>query len=147
MHALAEQSGLLASQARANMYCGWAEAMSSSAQAGAQRFDEGLMLHQQVGTDDNYSIHSDMQAEILQRMGRSAEALLLIDQAIKRGSKSGQWFWLPELFRRRAELRHYLGEPRTRVESDLWRAVQTADLQGAGWLLERAQRDLQRHSK
>ncbi len=144
---LAEQNGLVASQARANMYCGWAELMSASPERGAKRFQQGLVLQQQIGTDDNLSIHSDMHSEILERIGRPAESMALIDNAIALGRKSGQWFWLAELYRRRAGLRQALGEKPARVKSDLLRAVQTAQAQGAEWLAGRAKRDLQRHSR
>lgn len=145
MLSLAEKNGLVASQARANMYCGWAELMSSSPEPGAKRFQAGLRLHQQIGTDDNLSIHSDMHSEVLERIGRPTESLALVDNAIALGRKSGQWFWLAELYRRRAELRQVLGEKPALVKRDLRRAVQTAEAQGAEWLAGRARRDLQRH--
>ena len=145
MLSLAERHGLVASQARANMYCGWAEAMSASIDGGTRRFDEGLALQKQIGTDENLSIHVDMQSEILERSGRPNEALALIDDAIAGGRKSGQRFWLAELYRRRAALRQLLGARPTEVKTDLKRAVQTAEAQGALWLARRARHDLQLH--
>lgn len=145
MLSLANESGLVASQARANMYCGWAEAMASSPESGAKRFESGLRLQQQTGTDDNLSIHSDMHSEILERMGSPADALAPIENAIALGRKSGQWFWLAELYRRRAHLTLALGEKRARARRDLRHAVQTAEAQGAEWLAKRARRDLRRH--
>jgi len=144
MLSLAEQNGLLASQARANMYCGWAELMSASPERGAKRFQDGLSLHRQIGTDDNLSIHSDMYSEVLARIGKPAESVALIDSAIANGRKSGQWFWLAELYRRRASLRQMLGEKPGLIKRDLRRAIQTAEAQGAEWLAERARRDLNR---
>ena len=127
----------LASSARADIYGGWAEAMSSSLERGADRFKEGFDLQQRIGTYDNMSIHVDMQAEILQLLGRPSEAAALVDRAIVLGRNSGQWFWLSELYRRRAELRRVLGEPPARVASDLRRAIRTAEAQGAKWLAAR----------
>ncbi|TCN30186.1 ATP-binding protein [Sinorhizobium americanum] len=144
MLSLAERHDLVASQARANMYCGWAELMTSSPGSGARRFQEGLSLQQQSGTDDNLSIHSDMHSQVLQRIGRHVEALSVIDNAIAVGRKSGQLFWLPELYRRRAGVRQELGDKSHRIRSDLARAIRIADAQGAGWLLERAKRDWER---
>lgn len=143
MLSLAEQNDLIASRARANMFCGWAEVMASSPERGARRFHDGLALQQQTGTDDNLSMHSDMHSQILERLGRPGEAIAIIDNAIVLGRKSGQWFWLAELYRRRAELGQALGKNTTVVGNDLRRAVQTAENQGAGWLAQRAKRDLQ----
>jgi len=143
MLSLAEQHALIASQARANMYCGWAELMTSSSGSGAKRFQEGLSLQQQSGTDDNLSIHSDVHSQVLQRIRRPAEALSVIDNAITVGRKSGQLFWLAELYRRRAGVRQELGEKSHRIRSDLARAMRIADAQGAAWLLERTKRDLE----
>ncbi|UVC10526.1 AAA family ATPase [Rhizobium sp. TH2] len=145
MLSLAEQNDLIASRARANMFCGWAEAMSSSADRGARRFHDGLALQQQTGTDDNLSMHSDMHSQILERLGRPAEAIAVIDNAIFLGRKSGQRFWLAELHRRRSELGQALGKRPAGIRNDLRRAVQTAESQGAEWLEQRAKRDLQLH--
>ncbi|MGA1832843.1 ATP-binding protein [Rhizobium wenxiniae] len=142
MLSLAGQHGLIASQARAHMYCGWAELMTSTTESGATRFQEGLALHQRSGTDDNLTIHSDMHSQVLQMIGKPREALSVLDSAISVGRKSGQWFWLAELYRQRARVRHEMGDRHARVKSDLARAVRIADTQGAAWLLRRAERDL-----
>lgn len=143
MLSLAEQNGLVASKARANMYCGWAELMTSSPERGARRFQEGLSLQQQSGTDDNLSIHSDMHSQVLQRIGRPADSLALIENAIDLSRKSGQWFWLAELYRRRAEVGNAIGHRLPKVKEDLRKAVETAEGQGAAWLAGRASLDLQ----
>jgi class 3 adenylate cyclase/predicted ATPase len=142
MLSLAERHGLVASKARADIYCGWAESMTSTAVGGARRFQEGLALHQRAGTDDNLTIHSDMHSQVLQRIGKPREALSVIDNAISLGRKSGQWFWLAELYRQRARLRRELGDRSAGVRSDLARAIRIADAQGAAWLRQRAARDL-----
>ncbi|MFA1676255.1 AAA family ATPase [Rhizobium mongolense] len=144
MLSLAKQQGLVSSQARANMYCGWAELMTSSASNGAGRFLDGLALQRQSGTDDNLSIHSDMHSQVLQRIGKPLEAMSVIENAISVGRESGQLFWLAELYRRKAKVRLELGEGPLVVRNDLARAVRIADRQEAAWLSERAQRDLER---
>ncbi|MBB4192204.1 class 3 adenylate cyclase/predicted ATPase [Rhizobium aethiopicum] len=142
MLALAERHGLAASQARANMYCGWAELMTSSAARGEARFKAGLLLQQQLGTDDNFSMHSDMHAQVLRRLGRPAEALATIQNAINVGRNSGQSFWLAELYRLSATLRRDLNETPSSIRRDLTRAVQIAEGQKAAWLAARAKRSL-----
>ncbi|WP_434730293.1 ATP-binding protein [Rhizobium binae] len=142
MLSLAERHGLAASQARANMYCGWAELMTSPAGRGAARFEAGLLLQQQLGTDDNLSMHSDMHAQVLQRLGKPAEALAIVQNAISVGRGSGQWFWLAELYRRSAKLRRHLNDRPSSIRRDLTKAVQIAEGQKAAWLAERAKRSL-----
>ncbi|MBB2750454.1 UNVERIFIED_ORG: putative ATPase/class 3 adenylate cyclase [Rhizobium aethiopicum] len=142
MLSLAERHGLAASQARANMYCGWAELMTSCAAGGEERFAGGLALQQQLGTDDNFSMHSDMHAQVLQHLGRSADALATVQNAINVGRSSGQSFWLAELYRRSARLRRDLNEPPASIKRDLTRAIQIAEGQKAGWLAARARRTL-----
>ncbi|MBY4631616.1 ATP-binding protein [Rhizobium croatiense] len=142
MLSLAERHGLAASQARANMYCGWAELMTSSAAGGEERFAGGLALQQQLGTDDNFSMHSDMHAQVLRQRGRSAEALATVQNAINVGRSSGQSFWLAELYRLSAQLRGDLNEPPSSIRRDLARAIQIADGQKAAWLAERAKQSL-----
>ncbi|MBX4967906.1 ATP-binding protein [Rhizobium binae] len=142
MLSLAERHGLAASQARANMYCGWAELMTSPAGRGAARFEAGLLLQQQLGTDDNLSMHSDMHAQVLQRLGKPAEALAIVQNAISVGRGSGQWFWLAELYRRSAKLRRHLNDRPSSIRRDLTKAVRIAEGQKAAWLAERAKRSL-----
>ncbi|MFS8146354.1 ATP-binding protein [Rhizobium sp. BR 249] len=142
MLALAERHGLAASQARANMYCGWAELMTSAGKRGRERFQGGLLLQQQLGTDDNFSMHSDMHAQVLHRLGKPAEALATLHTAIHVGRNSGQRFWLAELYRLSAGLRRELNEPPSLIKRDLTRAIQIAEGQKAAWLADRASRVL-----
>ncbi|QKK20972.1 ATP-binding protein [Rhizobium indicum] len=142
MLSLAEKHGLAASEARANMYCGWAEMMTSADGNGGKRFEDALQLQQQLGTDDNFSMHSDMHAQVLQRLGRNDEALVTLQYAIDVGRNSGQLFWLPELYRRSAKLRRALSKQPSSVKKDLANAVRIAEGQKAAWLANRARREL-----
>ncbi|MTH78101.1 ATP-binding protein [Paracoccus aestuariivivens] len=141
---LAEKHGLAASKARAEMYCGWAELIGAKDKRGAIRFREALLLHQRTATDDNLSIHSDMHSQVLEMTGHPSEALSVIEAAINLGRKSGQTFWLAELYRRKAQLRQSLGDRPTSLRRDLAHAVKIANSQGAAWLLKRAEADLGR---
>ncbi len=143
MASLADRHGLQASQARANMYRGWAELMSTSGQRGEKQFRDGLALQQERGTDDNLSIHSDMHAEVLETLGELAAALDAIDAAIAAARTSGQLFWLAELHRRRAGLQQRLGGDKAQAKIDLKKAVRIADGQKARWLSFRANADLE----
>ncbi|MGR9277960.1 ATP-binding protein (plasmid) [Rhizobium leguminosarum] len=147
MLSLAEEHGLAASQARANMYCGWAELMTSSDGIGGKRFGDALQLQQQLGTDDNLSMHSDMHAQVLHRLGRNDEALQTLQNAVDVGRSSGQLFWLPELYRHSAKLRRVLSERPSSIKKDLANAIRIAEGQGAAWLLGRAKTDMDRMIK
>ena len=50
-----------------------------------------------------------MQSEILERAGRPAVSLELIEKGVAEGLKGGLLFWLPELYRRRAQLNEAWG--------------------------------------
>ncbi len=145
MLSLADDNDITVSRARAHLYAGWAEAMSSSLPRGIERFEAGLALQHEVGTGENLPIYGDMHAAILERQGRLDEAIGIIENALKQSRKTGQSFWLAELYRRRAGLRLARGEKPATAQRDLARALQTARLQGADWLAKRASRDLRHH--
>ncbi|HRO10680.1 AAA family ATPase [Amaricoccus sp.] len=142
MRAVADTHGLAASRARADVFAGWAAALSGALEDGMRRFEDGLALQQRIGTDENMSIQADMQAEILERAGRPAAALGLVETAITQGLKGGQLFWLPELYRRRGRLRAAAGAGPAIVRRDLKRALDLGQKQGAAWLADRARADL-----
>ena len=143
MRGVADAHGMAASRARADMFGGWAEALGGALEAGARRFEEGLDLQQRIGTEDNMSIQIDMQSEILERAGRHAAALELIEQAIAQGLKGGLLFWLPELYRRRARLHAATGASPALVRRDLKRALDLGRKQGAVGLANRALAELE----
>ena len=107
-----------------------------------RRFEAGLELQQRIGSDETMSIHIDMQSEILERAGRHAASLELIEKAIAQGLKGGQLFWLPELYRRRAGLHAATGAGPALVRRDLKRAFDLGRKQGAVGLANRALAEL-----
>ena len=100
-------------------------------------------MQQRIGTEDNMSIQIDMQSEILERAGRHAAALELIEQAIAQGLKGGLLFWLPELYRRRARLHAATGASAALVRRNLKRALDLGRKQGAVGLANRALAELE----
>ncbi|MEI5680438.1 MULTISPECIES: ATP-binding protein [unclassified Mesorhizobium] len=142
MKDLADRHSMAASRAKADMFGGWAEALSGSFEAGIRRFHEGLGLQEKIGTDDNISIQLDMQSELLERAGLRAEALNALERGVAESVKGGQFFWLPELYRRRAKLRAADGANPAATRRDLKRAYDMAFKQGAFALAKRAQSDL-----
>ncbi|MGH6751983.1 MAG: adenylate/guanylate cyclase domain-containing protein, partial [Bradyrhizobium sp.] len=144
MQAVADAHAMAASRAKADMFGGWAEALSGSLEAGMKRFQDGLGLQQKIGLDDNMSMQVDMQSEILERANLTSESLALLDKAIAQSLRGGQLFWLPELYRRRANLRAARGESHAKLRRDLKRASDLGQEQGAIGLANRARAELRR---
>jgi predicted ATPase len=142
MRAVADARGMAAGRARADMFGGWAEALTGSIETGTRRFEAGLDLQQRIGTEDTMSIHIDMHAETLESGGRLRASLELIEKAIAQSRKGGLLFWLPELYRRRARLNATLGASPAVVRRDLRRAYELGRRQGAAGLANRALAEL-----
>lgn len=136
--------GLPGATAKAALFRGWARAMSGDLDMGPTEFDEGYALQRKIGTEENVSMHGGMRAEILERLGRYAEAIAVLDTTIDQSRQSGQVFWLAELYRTRARLRQALGQARSEAEADLNLALAVAVEQDAVTLAARARADLQR---
>jgi class 3 adenylate cyclase/predicted ATPase len=139
MQQLSEENNLPALMAKTQIFRGWALGRSSSLEAGLQLLEEGLALQRQTGTDEDSPVYCDMKAELLSKVGRSAEALEFLDDAIERFETTGHSFWLAELFRRRASIKSVVNAGSRAWESDLRRARAIANEQGAQKLLLRAE--------
>ena len=141
MARLAEEHSLPGIDAKARLYGGWARAMTHSLEEGTSEFESGLALQREIGTEEAWSIYLDMQSEILTRAGFRHEALVVLDEAIASSTGTGQVFWLPELYRRRAKLRRAMGGSPDEILSDLDHALDLAERQGASALAARARHD------
>jgi predicted ATPase len=128
-------------QAKARLYRGWSLALTGSIAAGLSELERGLAEHSETGTEEILSTYLDMHAEALAAAGRFDRAMQVIDSAIDGSMRSGQVFWLSELYRRRASLARMCGAEIGSVLSDLRMAVQIADEQGAKVLALRAKDD------
>lgn len=142
MKTVAEENGMAASFAKANLFGGWASAKSGLQNIGIQRFEEALELQRKIGTEDNLSIEIDMQSEIQEIKGMQKSAVDLLGSAISSARRGGQLFWLAELHRRRAGMRYQIGKSSSSVESDLRNARRIAVGQSAEWLLARVDRTI-----
>jgi hypothetical protein len=85
-----------------------------------------------------------MRAELFVRAGRNDEALSILDGTIAASTRSGQVFWLAELLRQRALLRHARHESEEAVAMDLRRALKVGAEQHAVALVSRVRQDLER---
>lgn len=138
MATMAEQQGLPGGRAKAKLFRGWARARLGEEEAGTAEFHQGFALQREIGTEENLPIYQDMEAELLAQAGRCAEAAAIVEEAIAGSRRSGQVFWLPELYRRRALLRRKLGAGADETRADLEEAIALAENQGASALAARA---------
>jgi predicted ATPase len=146
MTELGTKHGLPGAIAKSKIFRGWARTMKGDLDIGPGEFNQGYALQREIGTEENVSMHGGMRAEILERLGRYDEALAVLDITIEQSSQSGQVFWLAELHRLRARLRHAVGQPTQKVEADLQRALGVALDQEATALAERVRTDMKQHS-
>jgi len=130
--------------AKAALFRAWARGLSGDAAVGVAEFEAGLARQREIATYEGAPIYEGMRAELFERAGRFDEALSILDDAIASSTRSGQVFWLAELHRHRALLRHTLGRPEEAVATDLRRALEVATDQHAAALASRARRDAER---
>jgi predicted ATPase len=137
---VAERHTLPNAEAKSNIFRGWARGMKGELVEGVQELRRGLELQQAVGTDEDMPVYAGMTAELLVRLGRAHAAIALLGDAIDQAERSGNIFWLPELYRARASLRERsdLGL----MAPDLWRGLEIARSQRADALVGRIMRDL-----
>jgi predicted ATPase len=128
-------------QAKSHLYRGWALALTGSIVAGLAELEQGLAQHSETGTEEILSTYLDMRAEALAAAERFDSAMQVINAAIDGSMRSGQVFWLSELYRRRAFVGRACGAEDGSVLSDLRMAVRIADEQGAKVLASRAKDD------
>ncbi|MCV3738829.1 AAA family ATPase [Rhizobium sp. TRM96647] len=130
--------------AKAALFRAWARGLSKDAEAGLAEFEAGLKRQREIATYEGAPVYEGMRAELFERTGRNDEALSILDGAIDASIGSGQVFWLAELLRQRALLRHARQEPEKAIALDLGRALQVATEQHASALVTRARLDLKR---
>jgi predicted ATPase/class 3 adenylate cyclase len=147
MRTIAEAHSDPGPKAKALIFGGWARALSGSLGAGFREFEEGLDLHRATGTDEDLPVYLDMKAQLFQQKGDFPSALGGLDEAIRQAEATGNFVWLPELYRRRALLRHASDRDAEACRQDLERAFSLAESQGAVSLAGRARHDLERFDR
>jgi class 3 adenylate cyclase/predicted ATPase len=130
--------------AKAALFRAWAHGLSGDAAAGLAEFEAGLARQREIATYEGAPVYEGMHAELLERAGRNDEALSILNGAIEASIQSGQVFWLAELLRQRAVLRHTFLQPEEAVAADLRRALEVATEQHASALAARARQDVER---
>ncbi|NGO52166.1 ATP-binding protein [Allomesorhizobium camelthorni] len=90
--------------ATAEIFEGWCEGNSGHIEQGKEMIRQGLAVHAELQTPEDYPVYCGMLAELLEHTGDVDEALDLLSTAASEAEKSGHRYWLAELHRRRARL-------------------------------------------
>ena len=141
---LAVTHALPGPMARARMYAAWSSTAACPSAEALAEFRAGLQTQREIGTEENLSVYRDMESEILLRLGQFHEARMILNDAIESSLRTGQLFWLPELYRRRGLLSEAIGADRHASLQDLKQALTLAESQGAMSLARRARAELER---
>jgi predicted ATPase/class 3 adenylate cyclase/DNA-binding transcriptional ArsR family regulator len=144
MRELAEQHDLPNCEAKSDIFAGWALTLQGQVTEGRSMFERGLKHQLEIGTEEDLPLYMDMRATTLQCEGCDSLALHAIEEALDHAKRTSDVFWLPELYRRRAELSDRCGRPMLLVSGDLEHALALAVKHGAEMIAQRARDDLQR---
>ncbi len=145
MRSLADEHDLPEVRAKSRIYAGWALALSGSLDDGLKEFEDGLAIHNAIGTDEDMPVYNSLRAELLVRSRQTDRALSILNDAIVDAERAGNVVWLPELYRQRAVTWQSHGPDRGTSHRDFEQAIALAQQQGATALADRARADLDRH--
>jgi len=121
----------------ASIMRGWATAAGGDGPGGAAQIRQGLVDWQATGSELGTSYFLYLLADVLGRAGDLQPAMDVLGEAVTLAGEKGEGFWLPEIHRRRAELRAELDGAAAAAEEAAW-AVTLATRQGADALVARA---------
>ena len=95
---------------------GWLLAEDGREEEGLAQMREGLARHRSIGAEVLVPAFLAMVAEVYGKLGRRAEGLSAVSEALVAGQQSGQHYWEAELHRLRGALTHF--QRRRRREAD-----------------------------
>lgn len=144
MRAFSIEYDLPAWAAKSLIYDGWARGVMADAAAGLTQLEQGLTRQREIGTEEDLPIFLEMRARLLALLGRFQEAINTLNQAIEHANKTGDVFWLPELYRRRGQVHLQAENEDVLIKADLEMARDLAKQQGATMLEARAVADIKR---
>jgi tetratricopeptide (TPR) repeat protein len=107
---LSEEKGFLFWMPQARMFLGWTEVQTGDADAGLSLFRRGLAEVRASGARMLLVQENVLLAEALRKVGRNAEALDALEEAIACATSWGRDVSLPEAYRLRGELRLAAGD-------------------------------------
>ncbi|MBO1908635.1 AAA family ATPase [Microvirga sp. 3-52] len=144
MRAFSVEHDLPAWAAKSLIYDGWARGVMADAAAGLTQLEQGLTRQREIGTEEDLPIFLEMRARLLGLLGQFQEAINTLNQAIEHAIRTGDVFWLPELYRRRGLLHVQAQNGDALIKADLEAARDLAAQQGATMLEARAAADIKR---
>lgn len=144
MREIAHQHSLPSLKAKSQIFGGWARGLIGSTSEGLGELEDGLDLQARIGTEEDFPVYREMQAEILLLSGRLNDALTIVSDTIERASEAGHLFWIPELFRRRALLLKAQDANEETILNDLLQGQRIAETQGSMMLSERIMAEVSR---
>jgi DNA-binding SARP family transcriptional activator len=144
---LSDRHGFRLLKGLSGVVLGVAETLSDNGTLGLARAEAALDEFRSTGALMLHPFHLALLAQAYLHSGRDADARAALEEGIADSKKTGETFYLSELFRLRADLK-VQGSDRGRDEALVWieRAVKTAESQGATTLARRAQNDLHEES-
>ena len=137
MSALAAKEGLRTLEAKAHIFGGWAEAMDGAVESGHERLMLGLAIQGELGTEEDFPVYREMQAEIEGQLGQPNAGIRTLEETIARAESTGHLFWGAELYRRLASLQRQADQPPAKILATLHQAAEIAKAQSATTLLLR----------
>ncbi|MCP3964571.1 MAG: protein kinase [bacterium] len=123
---------------------GWAMTQEGRFEEGIAQMHEGLHGLRATGMDLCGLYFLSMIAEAYAAAGREEKGLRVLAEALSVAKKTGEQWWLAELYRLEGELRLSLGEAETEVEGRFHHALEIARRLGARSLELRAAMSLSR---
>jgi serine/threonine protein kinase/predicted ATPase len=134
----AQQAGAIAVEHRLSFWLagaailgGWALAKRGAAAEGLARLCQGLADWRATGSITYETYYLGLLGEVLAAQGYRAEAMSVLDDALKLAAKTGEGLYLPELHRLRGELLFELhgatdAESNKQAEAAIYRALDIA---------------------
>lgn len=137
---LSDEEGLLQARASAQIFLGWALALTGDSEHGVTHLEQGLGTLDRMGARGHVTHFFCLMAEGLLSAGRYAEGLGHVTRALKLANEIGEHWYTPRLHQVRGELLlHLHGCENEGVEACLQEAAAVARRLGAkGWELPAA---------
>jgi predicted ATPase len=128
---LTETHHLPSLAATATILEGWCEGNAGRFKRGRDMVREGLAIHGELQTPEDYPVYCGMLAELLAQTGDINEALDLLSSAAAQAEQAGHHYWLAELHHRRARLLYQQGATEREVLRSLTESLAIASEQNA----------------
>jgi predicted ATPase/class 3 adenylate cyclase len=134
-HELAAKHSFRSLAATFRIFEGWCEGADGKIDSGRLMIEQGLAIHEELQTPEDYPVYCCMLAELMMQSGKAAAALELLARAEAKAEEGGHRYWLAELHHRRARLLFQLGRDAAAIVAALEKSLETATQQNAVPLL------------